>query len=249
MGITDIFNRKKKADAEKNATPRDFSQLEDYPQGAVAGRFFSAVDRAASVQQPAIRNYVKKLNENHGGKSVEERQAILDKHFRNLAVGSGAGTGGLAAMPGIGTLASLGGIAGESVLLLEACGLYALASAELHGVDIKDEQHRRALILTTVSGASSNDLVDALTQDGALTSVKSLRGLRNASGKEMVAINSTLGRIAFKQMRKKFGGALLKKLLPFGVGAVLGARANKKIAEHMTQQVRRVITELKQPTM
>ncbi|QNH96303.1 hypothetical protein [Corynebacterium anserum] len=248
MGIFGFIKRKKNK-AQNNDAPRDFSDLKDYPQGAVAGRFFSAVDRAASVQQPAIRSYVQKLNAKHSGKSVEERQSILDKHFHNLAVGTGTGTGGLAALPGIGTLASIGGIAGESVILLEACGLYALASAELHGIDVGDEQHRRALILTTISGASSNELVNALTQDGALTSAKSLRGLRNASGKELVTINSTLGRIAFKQMRKRFGGALLKKLLPFGVGAVLGARANKKIAEHMTEQVHRVIAELKHPTM
>ena len=147
-------------------------------------------------------------------------------------------------MPGIGTLLSLGSIAGESVVLLEACGLYALASAQLHGINIDDEQRRRTIILTAVSGASGNELVQALTEDGALTSIKSLRGLKNASGKDLLAVNSMLGRIAFKQMRKRFGGALVRKILPFGVGAVLGARANRKIADGMISQVRRLMSEL-----
>lgn len=238
-----LFSRKKSSEA----TPA-LHERADYPSGPIAGRFFAAVDRAASVQEPAVRKYVQKLDSKHSAKSLEERQAILDKQFRNLATGSGMGTGGLAAMPGIGTLASLGGIAGESILLLEACGLYALASAELHGVNISDEQHRRALILVTVSGASGNELIQALTQDGALTSVKSLRGLKNASGKELIAINSTLGRMAFKQMRKRFSGALMKKILPFGLGAVLGARANRKIADHMIEQVHGVIADMKGAT-
>lgn len=217
----------------------------DYPDGPIAGRFFAGVDRAAAVQEPAIRAYVEKIAGKGSNLTLEQRQARVDKHFRNLATGTGLGTGGLAAMPGIGTLMSLAGITGESFLLLEACGFYALASAELQGVDISDEQHRRMLILAAVSGASSNDLVKALTEEGTLTSVRSLRGLTKASGKELVTINSTLGRIAFRQMRRKFRGALLKKLLPFGLGAFLGARANRKIADNMITQVHRVVGELK----
>ena len=236
-----LFSRKKSSQEDTPA----LHTMEEYPSGPVAGRFFAAVDRAASIQEPAVRSYVKKLSEKHSARSIEERQEMLDKHFRNIATGSGLGTGGLAAWPGIGTLASLGGIAGESILLLEACGLYALASAELHGVDISNEQYRRALIYVTVSGASTNDLVQALTADGALTTVKSLRSLKNAPAKELVTINSTLGKLAFKQMRKKFSGALMRKILPFGVGAVLGARANRKIANHMVKQVHSVIADIK----
>lgn len=234
-----IFSKKDKKQESTNLADRS-----DYPSGPIAGRFFSAVDSAASVQGPAVRSYVKKLESKHSAKSLEEKQQILDKHFRTLATGSGLGTGGLAAMPGIGTLLSLGSIAGESVVLLEACGLYALASAQLHGINIDDEQRRRTIILTAVSGTSGNELVQALTEDGALTSIKSLRGLKNASGKDLLAVNSMLGRIAFKQMRKRFGGALVRKILLFGVGAVLGARANRKIADGMISQVRRLMSEL-----
>lgn len=236
-----LFSKKK----DKPQEPQNLAERTEYPTGPIAGRFFSSVNRAATVQEPAVRAYVKKVQEKHNAKTLEDKQKVLDNHFRNLATGSGLGTGGLAAMPGIGTLLSLGGIAGESVVLLEACGFYALASAELHGIDISNEERRRAVILTAVSGASGNELVQALTQDGALGSVKSLRGLKNASGKELVTINSTLGRLAFRQMRKRFGGAMLQKVLPFGLGAVLGARANRKIADAMIEQVRRLMADFK----
>lgn len=242
MGL--FFNKKKDKNAEPQqpANPLD---NKEYPSGPIAGRFFKGVDRAASVQQPAVHAYVQKVEAKHAGKSVEEKQRVLDAHFKNLATGTGLGTGGLAAMPGIGTLLSLGGIAGESAVLLEACGLYALASAELHGVDISDPEKRRTIVLTVVSGASGNELVQALTQDGALGSIKSLRGLKNASGRDLKVVNSSLGRIAFKQMRRRFGGAMVAKILQFGLGAVLGAKANRKIADAMIQQVNSLMVAFK----
>ena len=115
----------------------------------------------------------------------------------------------------------------------------------LHGVDISDPEKRRTIVLTVVSGASGNELVQALTQDGALGSIKSLRGLKNASGRDLKVVNSSLGRIAFKQMRRRFGGAMVAKILQFGLGAVLGAKANRKIADAMIQQVNSLMVAFK----
>lgn len=130
-----LFSKKEKDDQSS----RDLTDRSSYPSGPIAGRFFTGVDRAVKVQAPVIESYVKKLQDKNPGKSVSEHQEALDKRFRTIATGSGVGTGGLAAVPGIGTMMSLAGIAGESVALLEVCSLYALASAKLHGLDISDE--------------------------------------------------------------------------------------------------------------
>ncbi|MCX2162437.1 hypothetical protein [Corynebacterium auriscanis] len=219
-----------------------------YPNGLIATRFFAAIDRSAQIQAPAIRSYVQKLTEKNADKSLDEKQAILDKHFMNLLTGTGAGTGGIAAVPGLGTLLSIGAVGGESLLVLEACGLYSLASAHLHGIDIDDEEKRRAIVLLSVSGADDNELVSALSQGSTLASVKSLRGVTKAPRKDLPMINGVLGKLALRQMRKAFAKGMFRKIMPFGIGLVLGVTANRAIAKTMIEQVHRFVAEAGQQT-
>ncbi|HIW95157.1 MAG TPA: EcsC family protein [Candidatus Corynebacterium gallistercoris] len=242
MGMALFSKNKNKNDSA--STMQKLKERAEYPSGPIARRFFNGVDRAVDVQSPAIHSYVEKLKSKHSDKSLAEQQAILDKHFKNLATTSGAGTGGIAAVPGLGTMMAVAGIAGESFVLLEACALYALASADLHGLDISDEEHRRAIVLMAVSGATGKELIDALVEENAITSVKTLRGLTKMSGKDMVRINNVLGRYAFRQVRRRFGSSMFKKLLPFGVGAALGAKANRKIAGQMVEQMHSYLKSL-----
>ena len=215
----------------------------EYPGGMIASRFFAAVDRSAKIQAPAIKSYVKKLTEKNADKTLAQKQEILDKQFTNLLTGTGAGTGGVAAVPGFGTLLSVGAIGGESILVLEACGLYALASAHLHGIDIEDEEQRRAIVLLSVSGADDNELVSALSQGSTMASVKSLRGVTKAPKKELPMINGVIGKLALRQIRRAFAKGLFRKIMPFGIGVVLGVTANRAIAKAMIEQVHQFVTE------
>ena len=100
-----------------------------------------------------------------------------------------------------------------------------------------------------ISGATAKELVQAIAEDNTFSSLKAannLRGtrkLRDTSSVELKQANNVLGRFAFRQVHKRFGGAMFKKVLPFGVGAYLGAKANRKIAEHMIDNVHVFIRE------
>ncbi|SCX19144.1 hypothetical protein CJBVI_1373 [Corynebacterium jeikeium] len=250
MGILN-FGKSDQPRDEATATAELIQQARraPYPSGPIARRFFGAIDRTVSVQEPLIRSYVEKIEQKHGDATLQRRQEVLDTHFKNLATGSGAGTGGVAAVPGVGTLLSLAGIAAESALLIEVCALYALASAELNGIDISKEETRRAVVYLAISGATAKELVQALAEDRTFSSLQAanrLRGtrkLRKTSSVELKQANNILGRFAFRQIRKSFGGAMFKKVLPFGVGAYLGAKANRKIAERMVDNVHVFIRE------
>lgn len=253
LGAMGIFNFGKSSGHRDEATATSElihqARQAPYPSGPIARRFFGAIDRTVAVQEPLIRSYVAKIEKKHGDATLQHRQEVLDAHFKNLATGSGAGTGGIAAVPGVGTLLSLAGIAAESALLVEVCALYALASAELNGIDISKEETRRAVVYLAISGATAKELVQALAEDrtfGSLKAANNLRGarkLRNSSSVELKQANNVLGRFAFRQVRKRFGGAMFKKVLPFGVGAYLGAKANRKIAEQMIDNVHVFIRE------
>ena len=241
-----FFPSKKNKEAQSFTTAHGSvgsSDAPQYPEGMIASRFFAAVDHCAKIQAPAIRSYVEKVTAKHADKSLDEKQSVLDKHFTNLLTGTGAGTGGIASVPGLGTLLSIGAIGGESLLVLEACGLYALASAHLHGIDIDDEEHRRAIVFLTVSGADNNEIVSALSQGSTMASVKSLRAVTKAPRKDLPMINGALGKLALRRMRKTFAKGMFSKIMPFGIGVVLGVTANRSIAKTMIQHVHRFLAE------
>lgn len=222
---------------KNNAEQQDLLQRTDYPDGAIASRFFGTIDKVVKAQNPAVSKYAQRLQDKHSDKTLAEQQKILDKRFMRIATSSGAGTGGVAAIPGIGTIISLAGIAAEAALLLEVCAVYALASAELHGVPTNSEEQRRTIVLLTIAGVGEKDVIAALAQDSTLGSVKSLRSLQLIPRSQLMRANSVLGRIAMRQMRKRFSKAMFRKILPLGVGMVLGAGANRKIAKGMIDHV------------
>lgn len=212
----------------------------DEPDGKLARQFFKAVDKASEVQAPAIEKYVNYIRSRHGRKSVARQQKVIDRHFRTLATGTGAGTGALAFFPGIGTLLSAGAAGGEALGVVEVFALYTLSSARLRGVDISHREARRRLILFSIAGAAGNEAVSAAS--GA-KGIGGLRKLGSASDAEKRTINSRLGRIAFRQLRRRMAGAAFAKMLPLGVGAVLGARANRKLAHMMIRHTHAVLSD------
>ncbi|MDN5720872.1 MAG: hypothetical protein ACTH2Y_06475 [Corynebacterium sp.] len=212
----------------------------DEPDGRMASQFFRAVDKASEVQSPVIEKYVDHIQRRHRRKSVARQQRVIDRHFRTLATGTGAGTGALAFFPGIGTVLSMGAAGGEALGVVEVFALYTLASARLRGVDISHREARRRLILFSIAGAAGNDAVSAASGKKGVTG---LRKLGSASEAQKRNINSRLGRIAFRQLRRRMTGAAFAKMLPLGIGAVLGARSNRKLAHMMIRHTHAVLSE------
>src|SRR5699024_1574681 len=62
----------------------------------------------------------------------------LPSRFVALTPLTGAGIGGVAALPGLGTAAALGLTVGEGVSFAEACAFLTLSAAEIHGVDMAE---------------------------------------------------------------------------------------------------------------
>lgn len=240
-----LFGKKKSTEAEASDQPRlPIGPNAQYADGALSSRFFAAVDRAVRAQDSTMDKYINHLRSSNPGKSQAELQEQLDKHFRNLATGSGVANGGVAALPGLGTMLSVATIGAEGVMLLEVCALYALASAKLRGLDTDREDLRRTLVLLSVAGGSGNELLRSVAEQKGLGSLLSLRSLRTLPAGELNRVNSTLGRLAMRTLRRRLGGAMFQKMLPFGIGAVLGGRANRKLANMMIEQVHTTLDQL-----
>lgn len=240
------FGRKKKATdvATTHDAPvtLDTAGQVDTSRNPVGRALVAGLDRAVRIQGSTVENYLNRLREKNPGASTEELQSIVDKHFRYATIGSGAGAGGAAAIPGVGLFTGAAAIGAESLVFLDAAALYTVASASLRGIDIRDPERRRALVLIGLLGSSGTAIIDALLPAGMETAtIPSARALTRFSAPTLNQVNNRLTQRALKTMTKRMTGAVLGKLMPMGIGAVVGSVANRRLAASVIDHVRQAL--------
>ncbi|MDO5032010.1 hypothetical protein [Corynebacterium sp.] len=203
------------------------------------------LDKAVSLQSSTIVKYVESLRKRNPQMSTSQLQEVIDKHFINLVSGTGAAAGGAAAVPGVGLLTGAAAIGAESVVFLDAAAWYVLASAYLRGDDIHGRERRRALVLLVLTGSKGSALVDTIVGDmSSVTGMRSAATLSRFSGPTLSGINGRLTKLFLKQVNKKLRWAWVSKLMPMGIGAVLGTTANRKLAKQVIEHARTQLSPL-----
>src|SRR5699024_8613639 len=90
-----------------------------------------------------------------------DRQLLqhVTSRFVALTTLTGAGIGGVAALPGLGTAAALGLSVGGAAPCAEACALHPLSAAEIHGVDMAEQSTRRLVLMGVRSGERGTEII------------------------------------------------------------------------------------------
>jgi hypothetical protein len=168
---------------------------------------------------------------------------ILETRYLAAVTTGGALTGASAAIPAIGTGASLALSAAETAGFLEASALFGQSVTEIHGIVVDDPDRARTLVMTLVLGEAGSDLVKQLA--GQVTGVAPSR---NAFWGELVTKNlprAAVGPIADRLKRmfiKRFtltqGGNVLGRLIPFGIGAAVGGVGNNLLGRQIVRTSR-----------
>lgn len=213
----------------------DARQLQE-DAGPLGKAFISAVDAAVHLQSGTIRGYVNWLRRQNPDATPAQLQEIMAEHFRKTAATTGAGAGAAAAIPGVGLITGGAAIAGESVLFLDLAAFYTVASAYLRGVDIKDADRRRTVVLATLTGAQGVAIVDTIL-GGGKAELPSKHALARFSGPGLKEANDILNRFAMRSLKKQMRRGWLGKLLPLGIGAFAGRAANRKLADTVLENV------------
>ena len=221
-----------KTDEKHSAETLD--KLNSQDANRVSQGFMDVLNKVVSVQSSVIIGYVDKLKKRNKNASAAKLQKLIDKHYLNIVSGTGAAAGASSAIPGIGLISGAAAIGAESLVFLEASAWYILASSHLRGDDIRDKEHRRTLVLMVLTGSQGSALVDTFIGDvGTLSGMTSAATLSRFSGPTLSGINGRLAKLFMKQATKKLKWAWVTKLLPMGVGAVLGTTANRKLARQV----------------
>lgn len=199
-----------------------------------AKTLLGALDKAVSMQSGAIEKYVNGLKKKNPKATPLQLQDMIDGHFQKIATGSGAAAGATAAIPGIGFFTGAAAIGAESLLFLDASAWYIVASAYLRGADIRKSEVRRALVLIVLLGNKSSAIVKTVLGDtSSLKGMTSVATLSHFSGPTLQGLNGRLAKAFMKSATKRLRWSLFSKILPLGIGAVLGTVANRKLAAHV----------------
>lgn len=196
--------------------------------------------RAVESQRPLVQANLRRLRRKYPMASPGELALKLDREFVNTVTGSGAAIGATAIIPGLGTLASLGISAGATVMFLEATALYALSVAELHGVHLQDPERARTTVMAIMLGEEGTSLMQSFAGHALGRGDTPMKTWGSALGRN---IPSSAVKVIGGQIQKRFisrlmlhqGSAMVGRMVPFGVGAVIGGAGNLIMARSVVK--------------
>lgn len=200
---------------------------------AVAG---GLVDRAQQLQAPRVADYVRKLRTAHPDDSPADIIRRLENRYLAAVTSSGGAVGATSAIPGLGTLTAIGAMTGETAFFVEASALLALSIAEVHGIPLDDAERRKTLVLTVALGEEGVTAVGRLvgSRAGALRGL----GAGSMSGGTLTKLNKSLATKLAKKYAIRRGPLVFGKLLPAGIGAVVGGVGNRAMGRGVIANAR-----------
>jgi hypothetical protein len=222
----------------RSSTKSQLPAITDETPGAAAKILSQILERGTRVQGPAIKAYVDRLRQQNPDATPADVAKKLEKYYLAAVMASGAAVGSAAAFPGIGTLAALSAVAGETVVFLEATSVYVLALAEVYGIPADHRERRRALVLSVLVGEDSKravaDLIGPARTSGAWVS----EGAATLPLPAVSQLNSRLMRYFVKRYTLRRGAIAFGKLLPVGIGAVVGGVGNRMMGKKIIANAR-----------
>lgn len=198
-------------------------------EGDAPSKVLRLLDQAVAAQTPLARGYVDRLRRQRPTASPTQLLRRLNADFRAATIAAGAGVGGAAAAPGVGSAAALVLSGGEAAALLNGAALYVLARAEVHGVRLDELSHRRTLVMAVMLGDAGTASVQRVAERTGRHWAK--QAIANIPQAKINAVNRVLGRHFVTKYGTKQGILVLGKVVPFGIGAVIGATMNATMSQ------------------
>ncbi|WP_075204283.1 hypothetical protein [Haematomicrobium sanguinis] len=212
-----------------NPVPKATQKVIFEDDGQPRARLVRAIERAIDVQRPVVLANIRRLRKKYPEAKPFDLAEVLEREYLTAVTGTGAAAGATAAIPAIGTVASLGVSAGVTVVFLEATALFAQSIAELHGIHTEDPERSKAIVMGVMLGEEGTQLLAGLAGNAGGKSTAAW-GTQVGSSLSNKAVSGIVGQIRKRFMRRVLasqGSALLGRAIPFGIGAAIGGVANR----------------------
>jgi hypothetical protein len=182
------------------------------------------LDKALALQAPLTQHRISRLRRNRPEATPREIVGRLNAELRAATVSAGVGVGAVAAAPAVGTGVALALSGAEAVAFLDATVLYILARGEVQGITIEDVERRRTLVMAVMLGDAGAKSVGKVAERTGQHWARQL--VRSIPTSKILAVNKVLGRNFVTKYGTKQGIVVLGRVIPFGIGALIGGTAN-----------------------
>ena len=156
------------------------------------------LNKAQSLQQPAVAKYVAGMRKKYPDDSPEQIINRLEKRYLTAVTATGGAVGATAAIPGVGTFTALTAITADTAAFIEASALLALATAEVYGISPHDTERRQALVLTVALG------------DEGIAALGKVAGVRGSEALGKLAVPG-LEAVSLSRLNKALTNKVIKK--------------------------------------
>ncbi|GAA4106533.1 hypothetical protein [Enteractinococcus coprophilus] len=218
-------------------------------KGRPTPAFRRAVLGAMNVQRPLVIAELRRMSKKYPDDSPGELAERLSRRYIASLTTTGAAAGGVGAVPGIGTAASLGASFGATLGFLELTGLYAQAIAELAGMNTKNSKDSQALVMTILLGEEGRELLKQAADSQPGTRFGTLGPTAWIASGITGITERAFNSLANRFMKTLLRGEALRffgRAVPFGIGAGIGGFANRALARKVVEQTQETFGQLPQ---
>lgn len=213
-------------------TRRSGSGAADGPQGSTAAThaLLPVVDRLVEQRHVAAAADVLRLREEHPTDSADQlADRLIRRYAKDLAV-TGAVTGGAAASPVAGMAVAAASAGADAAFNVSRLGEMIMALGIIYGHEALSIEERRTAVLAVmgIADGAAVGMTGLAARAGARGGARVLQRLPAAGS--TVASGAGVGRKAMAKMANTKGPWSLTSLIPYGIGAGVGAAGNALLA-------------------
>jgi hypothetical protein len=199
--------------------------------GELHPQFARGFDGLLSVHRPVVLAHIRSIRKRHPQATPAELIRILEHRYLAAVTTGGAAVGASAVIPAVGVGISLALTSVETAGFLEASALFAQSITEIHGIAVSDPVRARTLVMSMMLGTAGADLVRQLAGQISGTGIarSSYWGAQITRSLPQFAIGPLADKMKMmfiKQLAARTGAGAIGRMVPFGVGAVIGGAGN-----------------------
>ena len=196
-----------------------------------------ALNRALNLQRAAVGSHIYSLRCHHPSASPSKLVRVLERQYLAAVTGAGVAVGGAAAVPSVGTSVALAVSGGEVAANISASAFLVMAVAHVHGLDLREVERRKTLLLGVLMGDSVESALQTVaTRTGRHWAWEVVEAVPIESIRR---VNRVLGRNFVTRYGTKQGILVLGRVLPFGIGALIGGGGNYIVGSGVVRATRR----------
>lgn len=201
------------------------------------------LDTILDTQRPLVVAHLRSLRRKQPHMTPEQMLSRIEKQFLAAVSTGGAAVGATAAIPGLGTVSSLGVSAAETLGFLEASAFFAQAYTEIHGTALVDEKRAKALVMTLLLGDAGTSLVRRVAAQsmGSGPTNEAFWGdlITNSMPPGVTQQLLEYLRNAFiRRVTQNAAKGWIGRAIPFGIGAVVGGVGNHVLGRQIIANAR-----------